>query len=297
MSPNTPSLCDAALARRLVQTQFPQWGGLPVRPVAEGGQNNLTFRLGAHLLIRLPSAERYVAQVAKEQAWLPRLAPHLPLPIPRPIALGAPGDGFRWPWSIYDWIIGDVARPERIRDPQGLAEDLAGFLLALQAIDPTDGPAAGAHNFHRGGALAVYDAETRAAIAGLGDEIDAPAALAIWDAALASAWDAPPVWIHGDVAPGNLLLRAGRLCAVIDFGNMGVGDPACDLVPAWTMFDPPARQRFRNSLALDPGTWDRARGWALWKALITWRAPDPAGPAARRVVAALLAERGCGYTS
>ncbi|MGX9967006.1 aminoglycoside phosphotransferase family protein [Roseomonas sp. F4] len=291
------SLRDAALARRLVQSQLPRWAELPVRPVVEGGINNLTFRLGAHLLIRLPSAARYVAQVAKEQAWLPRLAPLLPLPIPRPLALGQPGEDFPWPWSIYEWIEGDTARPERITDPLRLADDLAAFLRALQAADAREGPAAGEHNFHRGGALAVYDAETRAGITSLRAEIDAPAAMAIWEAALASRWDAAPVWIHGDVAPGNLLLRQGRLCAVIDFGNLGVGDPACDLVPAWTMFDAPARRRFHEGLRLGRETWDRARGWALWKALITWHAPGPAGESARRVLAALLAERRDGYTS
>jgi aminoglycoside phosphotransferase (APT) family kinase protein len=284
------SLRDAALARRLVQAQFPQWADFPVCPVAEGGHDNRTFRLGAHLLIRLPSAERYVAQVTKEQAWLPRLAPLLPLPIPRPLALGRPSADFPFPWSVYDWIEGETARPERIADPCRLAADLAGFLRALQAADAGDGPAAGEHNFHRGGLLAVYDAETRAAIAALGAEIDAPAATAIWDAALASHWAGAPVWIHGDVAPGNLLLRAGQLHAVIDFGNMGTGDPACDLVPAWTMFADEARQRFRDGLPLDGGTWARARGWALWKALITCRTPGPIGEASQRVLAALLAE-------
>lgn len=291
------SLLDAAMARRLVQSQFPQWADLPLRPVAEGGINNLTFRLGAHLLIRLPSAARYVAQVAKEQAVLPRLARFLPIPIPRPIALGEPGEGFRWPWSIYEWIDGETAQPQRIPDPLRFAEDLAGFLRALQAADAMDGPEAGPHNFHRGGSLAVYDAETRAAIETLHTEIDAFAARAIWDTALASRWGAAPVWIHGDVAPGNLLVREGRLCAVIDFGNTGLGDPACDLVPAWTMFEAAARQRFRDGLRLGPETWARARGWALWKALITWRLAGPSGDAARRVMAALMAERAAGYTS
>lgn len=288
---------DAALVATLVRTQFPRWAALPVRPVAEGGMNNHSFRLGTDMLVRLPSAARYVAQVAKEQAWLPRLAPRLPLPIPHPLALGQPGEGFPFPWSIYGWIEGETARPDRITDALRLARDLAGFLHSLQRLEAVGGPPAGAHNFHRGGSLAVYDAETRAAIADLGAEIDGAAATTMWEAALASRHAAPPVWIHGDVAAGNLLLRQGRLCAVIDFGNMAIGDPACDLVPAWTMFDAAARGAFREALPHPPACWARARGWALWKALITWRAPGPPGASARQVMAALRAEREAGYTS
>ncbi|MGL5009163.1 MAG: phosphotransferase, partial [Paracoccaceae bacterium] len=126
----------------------------------------------------------------------------------------------------------------------------------------------GAHNFYRGGDLRVYDAEAREAIAALAGRLDAGRAVAVWERALASAWQGAPVWVHGDVAAGNLLLRDGELAAVIDFGGLAVGDPACDLVGAWTMFDGAARLAFREEVGVDAGTWDRARGWALWKAVI-----------------------------
>ncbi|HYD46399.1 MAG TPA: phosphotransferase, partial [Phenylobacterium sp.] len=169
------------------------------------------------------------------------------------------------------------------------ATDLAGFLAALQAIGAEGGPAAGRHSFHRGGSLAVYDAQTREAIATLGPAIDGPAATAAWEAALASAWDRSPVWAHGDVAVNNLLVEAGRLSAVIDFGTSAVGDPACDLVIAWTLFEGESRAAFRAGLALDEATWARGRGWALWKALITLANPEGFDPPGQRASAEVLA--------
>ncbi len=260
---------DADLVERLVRAQFPQWSDLPVSAVEPGGWDNRTFRLGDTLSVRLPSAERYVAQVAKEHAWLPRLAPHLSVTIPLPVARGEPGEGYPWPWSVYRWIEGETARVERIDDLDRFARSVAGFLEALHRIDARDGPPAGAHNFHRGGDLAVYDSQTRAAIAALAGRIDDAAAGELWSTAVGSRWQAAPVWVHGDIAHGNLLVRDGRLCAVIDFGSSAVGDPACDLVIAWTMFSGANRAAFRAALPFDGDTWARARGWALWKAVIT----------------------------
>jgi aminoglycoside phosphotransferase (APT) family kinase protein len=256
------------LVRRLIAGQFPQWGDLPVWPVANSGWDNRTFHLGDTMLVRLPSAPGYVAQVAKEQRFLPLLAPRLPLPIPLPLAEGAPGAGYPWPWSVYRWLPGEIAANGGIADLPQFAEDLAHFLRALQAIDAGDGPPAGEHSSYRGGPLATYDAETRAALANLRGTIDTGAAGALWEEALAAAFRGPPVWVHGDVAPGNLLVRNGRLAAVIDFGCCAVGDPACDLVPAWTFLDAQSRTVFRRALGVDDGMWARGRGWALWKALI-----------------------------
>jgi aminoglycoside phosphotransferase (APT) family kinase protein len=252
----------------MVSAQFPRWAELPVRPVAFGGWDNRTFHLGEHMLVRLPSAADYAAQVDKEQRWLPRLAPLLPLPIPTPLAMGGPADGYPWKWSIYRWIEGDRASPGRIGDLRDFATSLAQFLTALQRIDPAGGPAPGPHNFHRGDPLAIYDAETRQAIAALEDRLDVDAAIEAWEAALGTTWQRAPVWIHGDVSAGNLLVQRGRLSSVIDFGMLGVGDPACDLTIAWTLFEGESREAFRKMLPLDGGTWARARGWALWKALI-----------------------------
>ena len=257
------------LVSALLAAQFPQWARLPLVPVEPGGWDNRTFRLGDAMAVRLPSAECYAEQVDKEQRWLPWLAPQLPLAVPSPLAVGEPGAEYPWHWSIYRWIDGETVATSSNVDRALLASDLARFLVELQSLDATQGPVPGAHNFQRGGSLSIYDQQTRRAIAALGREIDAARATEIWDEALATSWDRAPVWIHGDVAAGNLLLQDAKLHAVIDFGCCAVGDPACDLVAAWTIFDADSADDFRKRLQLDDATWQRARGWALWKALIT----------------------------
>jgi aminoglycoside phosphotransferase (APT) family kinase protein len=253
----------------LIAEQFPQWADLEIRPVALDGNDNTTLRLGDEMSVRIPSHASYVPQVDKEHRWLPVLASQLPVPIPRPIAKGRPGCGVPAPWSIYGWLDGDPAAITGVTDHDRLAADLAGFLAALHRISIVDGPPAGAHSFNRGGPVSMWDAETRADIEILACEIDVAGALAVWDAALAAEWDGPDVWVHGDVTGSNLLIDHGRLSGVIDFGCAAVGDPACDLTAAWTMFEGSSRERFRNALPFDDGTWARARGWALWKALIS----------------------------
>ncbi len=281
---------DPALVMSLVAHQFPRWAHLPVSAVEPGGWDNRTFRLGEDMLVRLPSAQRYASQVATEHAWLPRLAAQLPLPIPQPLALGAPAAGYPWQWSVYRWLPGECARLDRIASLEQLAGDLALFLRTLQAIDPAGGPTPGQRNFQRGGPLATYDPETRRATQQLAGRIDGDMVLAIWDQALASSWEGAPVWLHGDVSAGNLLVADGKLSAVIDFGNMAVGDPACDLAIAWTMLDPPSRAVFRRDLAVDQATWDRGRGWALWKVLIQLAGDNGHAPEQRREQQRVLAE-------
>jgi len=219
--------------------------------------------------VRLPSAHYYEAQVDKEHEWLPKIAPHLPLSIPVPLAKGSPGEGYPFRWSIYRWLEGEPASRGGVSDKKRFAIDLVAFLTALQKIDATGGPLAGEHNFHRGGSLTVYDAETRRAVAALKKEIDCDEIMSVWKTALATKWQLRPVWVHGDIAEGNLLVRDGRLAAVIDFGSSGVGDPASDLYIAWTFLDGESRDVFRAALPLDRATWERGRGWTLWKALIT----------------------------
>jgi aminoglycoside phosphotransferase (APT) family kinase protein len=285
---------DVPLVRRLVGAQFPRWSDLPIRPVEVGGWDNRTFHLGEHMTVRLPSAEGYVPQVEKEHRWLPELAPHLPLPIPVPLAKGRPGSCYPFPWSIYRWIEGKTATVGRIEDLVEFATTLADFLVALQQIDPTGGPPPGPHNFFRGGSLKVYDAETRQALDALDGQIDTRAAREVWGSALDAAWHDPPVWFHGDVAWGNLLVEEGRLRAVIDFGTSGVGDPSCDLAISWTLFGGESREAFRAVLQPDDATWARGRGWTLWKALITlaWSADsDSQEPReAHRVIDEVLAD-------
>lgn len=285
---------DGNLARRLIDSQFPQWAHLPILPVALGGVDNRTFRLGERMTVRLPSGPWYALQVDKEQRWLPVLAPGLPLPIPTPVARGVPGLGYPYPWSVYRWLEGETAAIGTVADRTEFATELARFLIALQHLDTWQGPEPGPHNFYRGGPLVTYADESIRAMDVLAGAIAADTAKAVWDDAMASTWAGKPVWFHGDMATGNLLVRDGRLRAVIDFGTCGVGDPACDLAIAWTFLSGPGRDAFRSALRVDRGTWSRGRGWALWKALITLvehidRDRDAAA-AARRVIEKILGD-------
>ena len=258
----------ADLVSQLIADQFPQWAVLPVLPVEADGVDNTTFRLGQTMSVRLPSSDAYVEQVYKEHRWLPVLAAQLPLPIPEPLAKGVPGNGFPRPWSVYRWIDGDPATAEGVADMPGFAADLADFLVALYQIDPAGGPGPGTHNFFRGGPVAVYDGETQDALAALQGQIDTALAAEVWQAALRAGRQEPPVWFHGDAQPGNLLVRDGKLSAVIDFGTSGVGDPACDTTIAWTFLSGESSRIFKQRLPFDEATWARGRGWAIWKAMI-----------------------------
>ena len=277
--------------RRLVAGQFPRWAGLPVRPVPRGGWDNRTFHLGDSMLVRLPSAAEYALAVDKEHRWLPELAPRLPLPIPEPVGRGKPGAGYPYAWSVYRWIDGEPARVDRIADPVRFTLDLAGFLAALRSIDPAGGPRPGVHNWWRGGTLRTYDGIAQRALAALDGHIDTGLAREIWKDSLDARWDGVESWFHGDVAPGNLLLRDGHLAAVIDFGTCGVGDPACDLAVAWTLLTGDGRRAFRERLGAGEAAWARGRGWALWKALANCTSGDrEEATDARRVLGEILTE-------
>ena len=288
-------MLDAELVAALIRDQFPQWSDRSVVPLEPGGWDHRTFRLGDDLLVRLPSHAIYAPQVEKEQRWLPVLAPRLPIAIPTPVAMGKPGNGYPWCWSVYRWLEGSsVSATPLLANEEDFARQLASFLRALQSLDTRGAPDPGEHNFGRGGPVGTYDEETREAISALSSSIDSALASAIWETALASKWQRASVWVHGDVAAGNLLVRDGRLAAVIDFGCCAVGDPACDLTIAWTFFSGSARKAFADTLSLDDATWQRARGWALWKALIVACGKTGSPEAAReawRVLGELLADR------
>ncbi|GAA4979193.1 aminoglycoside phosphotransferase family protein [Actinopolymorpha pittospori] len=256
---------DDTLVRRLLAAQFPEWADLPLQPISSAGSDNAIYRLGESLTVRLPLPNRARFQVDKEHLWLPRIAPSLPLAIPVPLAKGAPGEGYPRSWSVYRWLAGEDSAVAPVDDPRQAAVDLAGFVAALWRIDTAGGPTPGPQNFFRGGPLADNDSWIRAAIADLDGLVDTHALTAVWDAALdAPAWDRPPVWIHGDLHDGNLLVVGGRLSAVLDFGGLGVADPACDLMAAWTTFVTAAtRPVLRSVLAVDDATWARGRGWGL----------------------------------
>jgi aminoglycoside phosphotransferase (APT) family kinase protein len=287
---------DVALVGRLLAAQFPQWAALPLTPVHSAGTDNVLYRLGSDLVVRLPRIEVATGQVEKEHQWLPRLAPHLSLAIPVPLAKGKPGEGYPWQWSVYRWLAGENATIQRIADAGQAARELAHFIADLHRIDPTGGPSPGAHNSFRGVPLSTRDTETRAAIASLDGMLDTDAVTATWDAALqAAAWHSPPVWIHGDLSPLNLLVEWSRLSAVIDFGCLGVGDPACDLQVAWNLLSADTRDIFRTALQVDDATWARGRGWALSVGLIALPYYQSTNPAlagiARRAIDQALADQ------
>ena len=264
------SLITTQLVSRLVAMQFPQWANLAVAGVDLDGNDNTTFLLGDEFSVRLPSADAYVPRWTRSRYGGCRSSRRTCRCESLSRSRGAfQALGFPRPWSVYRWRLGEPATAERVHDETRSATELAGFLAALYAIDPTDGPAAGAHSFFRGGPLDALDADAGQAIAALAHELDADAASAVWEAALATVGDAASVWVHGDITNSNLLVQDGRLCAVLDFGCSAVGDPACDLAIAWTYFRGESREAFGAGLAFDDGTWARGRGWALWKALIT----------------------------
>ena len=283
------------MVRRLLASQFPQWADLPLEPVPSAGTDNALFRLGADMAVRMPRIDWAITQAEKEYRWLPQLAPHLPLPIPLPLAQGQPGEGYPWHWSITQWLPGETAAHARLADPLRAARDLAGFVKALHSIDATGGPEPGANNSGRGAPLARRDAATRRALAELRGKLDTEAAAAAWQLSLdAPVWQGAPVWIHGDLQSGNLVTVDGRLSAVIDFGCLGVGDPAVDMIIAWNFFDRAAREAYRAALGVDDATWLRGRGWALSTSLIALPYYEHTNPyltgIARYAIAEILAE-------
>ncbi|MFJ6855259.1 aminoglycoside phosphotransferase family protein [Streptomyces sp. NPDC091271] len=283
---------DAALVRRLLAAQFPAWADLPVEPVGSHGTVNAIYRLGADLAVRLPRIEGGSKDVATESRWLPRLAPHLPFAVPTPLAEGAPDEGYPWAWSVCRWL--DGTNPAPGVGSAEFAADVAEFVLALRRVDTTDGPPA-----YRSEQLPSRDTATRGALDALHGVIDTGAAATAWTEALrAPTPKGPAVWVHGDLQPGNVLVSGGRLNAVIDFGCMGLADPAVDLIPGWYLLRAGARRTFRTRVGADAATWARGRGWALSIALMElsyYRTSNPAmAETARRVVGEILEETGWG---
>lgn len=254
---------DAALVRRLLAKQFPQWADLPVREVRSTGTVNAIYRLGDDLYARLPRVAEWAKDLDREWRWLPKLASHLSLQIPEPVAKGSPGNSYPFSWAIYRWIEGRPYSDELVGGEHRAAGDLARFVTELRRMDPAGAPPAGRRP------LRELDAATRAAVEASRGAIDTDAATVAWERALgAPEWKGEPVWIHADLLRPNLLVRDGRICAIIDFGGAGVGDPAADVIAAWSVFGPAGRGAFRDALDADDGTWDRARGFALHQAAL-----------------------------
>jgi aminoglycoside phosphotransferase (APT) family kinase protein len=263
---------DADLVRRLLGAQFPQWSDLPIERLLPGGTDNAIYRLGDELAARLPRMDWAVPQIEKEARWLGRLAPLLPLAVPAPLATGVPGEGYPFPWSVQRWLPGGNAGFEVLANPIEAAEALGGFVRALQAIPAMGGPSPNLTGTGRGGPLSTRETRFWESLAELAEQVptlDAGAVAREWQAALdAGPWSRPPVWLHGDLHPGNLLEVSGRLSAAIDWGDLAVGDPAIDCLPAWCLFEGESREAYRRALDVDDATWARGRGWALSIAVI-----------------------------
>ncbi|MGA5207527.1 aminoglycoside phosphotransferase family protein [Streptomyces variegatus] len=281
---------DGSLVSRLIAEQFPQWAGLPLRRLESSGTENAMFRLGADKVVRLPRHPRAVEAIAHESRWLPRLAPELPAAAPEPLGRGVSGDGFPWPWSVYSWLDGRNPVPGRLEEPALLAGDLAAYVTALRRIDPSEGPLG-----YRGVPLAARDPYLREALGRLAGRVDTAAVTEAWEEALrAPEHTGPPLWAHGDLMAGNLLVTGGRLSAVIDFGTVGVGDPAVDLISAWCLLPAAARGVFREAVGAGEAEWARGRGWALSIAVIAlpyyWDTNPPVAANSRHVIGEILAE-------
>src|SRR5262245_4582623 len=283
---------DADLVRELLTEQFPHWAELRLERVPSAGTENVLYRLGDDLSVRLPRIHWAAGNGDKDFEWLPRLAPLLPVAIPVPLAKGMPAAGYPWSWAVYPWLGGENPAVDQIADARSLAEDVLELLAALRRVDLTDGP-----ETRRGAPLGGQDGAARAALSALDGMIDTGSATAVWEEALEEPdWRGPPVWIHGDLLPGNLLLEGGRLTGVIDWSLLGVGDPACDLIIAWSLLPAEEREIVRVELEVDAATWTRGRGWALSIALIAlpyYKDSNPEFAAvARHLIREILADRG-----
>jgi aminoglycoside phosphotransferase (APT) family kinase protein len=246
------------LVRRLLAEQFPQWSAWPLCRAEPDGTDHAIFRLGDGLSVRLPRRRGPTEPGGKEIEWLPRLAPLVPAQIPVPVAQGRPSERYPWFWQIHTWVAGDTLPVEAVDSVQA-ARDLAALVSALQRVDPAGAPPG------RGVPLQRRDDEFRGWLPRFNGD---PAVSEEWERALAApSWDGPPVWHHGDLDVRNWLVTNGRISGVIDWGLMGVGDPACDVMVAWKLHSPAARDAFRAALPTDDATWERARGWVVSQAV------------------------------
>lgn len=305
--PQPPRLHDdeatvtAGDVHRLVAAQLPHLAHLPVTPVAATGTDHRLFRVGDDLVARMPKVAWAAAQAESDARWLPVLAPRLPVAVPAPVALGEPDDAYPYRWSVVPWLPGRATGDPLAGEPLGFdpvagAGRLGAVVRALRTTDPSGGPVKDGTG--RGVPLARLDADVRTAVAASGDRVDGRAVLRAWERALAAPPSSAPGWIHGDLMPGNLLARDGRLAAVIDWGALGVGDPAADLAPAWWLFDGAARRAFREAAADGlpdaDAAWERARGWVLVQGVIAlpyyWDRWPAFARASQRRVAAVLAD-------
>ena len=282
------------VVRQLIADQCPQWQHLPLRAVASSGTDNVLYRLGEEYVVRLPMRPSAVPQITREATWLPFLAPHLPVAIPHPVAVGQASADYPASWAVYRWLPGDTALTAVVADQAHIAHQLATFVRALWQV-PVGADVPRATGAARGVPLSQRLTLTAEALVATRDLVDGALLHELWQRAVAApVWPHASVWVHGDIQPTNLLVEGGELRAVIDFGTLGVGDPAVDLLVAWNYLDAPARRVFREVVAVDEATWERGRGWALSVALLQlpyYLHTNPVMVAsARRVIAAVSAD-------
>ncbi len=267
--PSAAEEITPSLVHSLVSAQFPRWSELPIRPVDVQGWDNRTFRLGDLLAVRLPSADGYVAGLVREEHTLAILASRFHVAIPRVLATGAPSAAFPRPWSVREWMDGHTLSAVDPRERDTAITSLGDALHELQACDTVGGPWAGSASAYRGCHVSVVGEQIPGPLSLLSRDL-AERCRALWDAAVTTVWTGPPVWVHGDVAPGNMLFDSdGRLTALIDFGQTCVGDPACDLAFAWLSCSSVERDRLKARLELPEDAWLRGAAWAMWKTLIS----------------------------
>lgn len=253
------ALVDDGTVRALLEDQFPNWADRRLLRIADSGTDNAIYRLGDDLGIRLPRIHWAKAQIEKECRWLPTLAADLPTPVPVPLAEGRPGHGYPFPWLVYPWLEGTSLDRATVDNWDVVAEGVAEFVLALQHVSPVGGPPP----TRRGTPMAQYDEAVESGISQLDGVIDVDRARYIWQSAVeAGDWTGDPVWVHGDLLPGNILIGKNRLSGIIDWSGAGVGDPACEAMLAWSL-PPDARRLYRNILELDDATLARGRGWVV----------------------------------
>jgi aminoglycoside phosphotransferase (APT) family kinase protein len=256
---------DDGLVVQLIAEQFPEWAGLPLERIPSPGTDNVLYRLGPDKVVRLPRIRDHGNDAEgrffdRDVHWLPRLSPLLPVAVPVPLAKGVPADGYPAAWGVYSWLHGETPDVHALHDPEELARQVAELIRALWVVELPDPPLTA-----RGSSLARWDEPTRAALAELEQAIDTKAAMTAWEKALATPpWHGQPVWLHGDLMPANLIVQGSRLTGVIDWGLLGLGDPAVDLAVAWNLLPAGARELLREDLRVDDATWERGRGWALW---------------------------------
>ena len=263
--PPAEVVVDARLARRLLRAQHPDLAGLPLRRIGTGW-DNVVFRLGSDLCVRMPRRELGAQLIATEARWLPSLATGLPLQVPTPLRTGEPGEGYPWHWTVCTYVPGRPLGAQSLRGDVGLraAEDLARFLTALHLPAPAGAPA----NPYRGVPLGQRDDSVAPALAECEDMVRPRLEQVWWRAVAAPGFAGRPSWLHGDLHSLNVLVDRGRVTGVIDFGDMCAGDPATDVSVAWLVLDRDARALFRRRAAVDHATWQRARGWALFFGLM-----------------------------